>query len=72
MGVRMGILLLLAVSLAPLALTSSQFLALELGGAAVGIALALWGASQTRFEKRGEELVYIPHTSAHQGWSEAR
>jgi hypothetical protein len=34
----------------------------ELGGLAVGTALALWGASRTRFETENGKRYYIPHT----------
>jgi hypothetical protein len=62
MTVRLIILCVLAVSLAPAALRGGEYAAAEAGGAAVGIALALWGASRTRFLRDGERLFYIPHT----------
>jgi hypothetical protein len=62
MTVRVGILLLLALTLAPLALRGAEYVAAEALGASAGVALALWGASRTRFLRDGERLFYIPHT----------
>jgi cytochrome b561 len=33
-----------------------------LAGVAAGIALAIWGASRTRFLKISDRLYYVPHT----------
>jgi len=64
MIVRMVILALLAASLLPLMLSSRTALLAALAGAALGIALALWGASRTRFLTHNGQLHYIPHTYA--------
>jgi hypothetical protein len=59
MIVRIVIFLLLAVSLT----LSARDLALEeLGGVLIGAALAVWGASRTRFETANGRRYYIPHT----------
>jgi hypothetical protein len=62
MTVRMVILIALAASLAPLALRAGGFLLAQLAGAAIGVALALWGASRTRFVAENGQLHYVPHT----------
>ncbi|HEY3851984.1 MAG TPA: hypothetical protein VGL87_13490 [Steroidobacteraceae bacterium] len=62
MTVRLGLLLVLAATLAPAALRGRDYLLAETAGAAAGVALALWGASRTRFVRDGERLFYIPHT----------
>ncbi|HEX4153770.1 MAG TPA: hypothetical protein VHY75_16305 [Steroidobacteraceae bacterium] len=61
-AVRMLLLVLLTVSLLPAALRAGAYLRAEAMGAAVGVALALWGASRTRFVKDGDRLFYIPHS----------
>jgi hypothetical protein len=62
MTVRMVMLLVLAVVLSRTALRGAGYAAAEVAGAAAGAALALWGASRTRFVRDGERLFYIPHT----------
>ena len=62
MTVRLVILCVLAVTLAPAALRGGEYAAAEAVGAAAGVALALWGASRTRYLRDGERLFYIPHT----------
>jgi hypothetical protein len=62
MKVRMAILVVLAASLSPLALRSDGFMLAEAAGAAIGVAMALWGAQRTRFVRQNEELYYVPHT----------
>jgi hypothetical protein len=62
MRIRMGILILLGVSFIPVALKSVQFLGAEVAGLVAGIALALWGASRTRYRSEGDQLYYVPHT----------
>jgi hypothetical protein len=57
--VRIAIFLLLAVLLT---LSPSRHPLPELGGLAIGAALALWGASRTRFETENGRRYYIPHT----------
>jgi hypothetical protein len=48
--------------LLPAALRSTQFLAAEIVGAALGICLAVWGAQRTRFLTHGGQRYYVPHT----------
>jgi hypothetical protein len=62
MIVRMVILLVLAMVLSRAALRGGVYAAAEAAGAAAGIALALWGASRTRFIRDGDRLFYLPHT----------
>ena len=62
MRVRMGILIVLGVTFIPVAVKSLQFLGAELAGLAAGIALALWGASRTRYRAEADQLYYVPHT----------
>jgi len=58
----MVLLTVLVCLLLPAALRSTQFLAAEIIGAALGIALAVWGAQRTRFLTHGGQLYYVPHT----------
>jgi hypothetical protein len=62
MGIRMALLGIIGVSLLPVTLRSTDFLAAVIAGAAIGVALGLWGAKRTRFETVGAALYYIPHT----------
>jgi hypothetical protein len=62
MRVRMVLLTVLVCLLLPAALRSTQFLAAEIVGAALGIALAVWGAQRTRFLTHGGQRYYVPHT----------
>jgi hypothetical protein len=62
MTLRIALLVLIGCSLLPMALRSAQFLSAELVGAALGIALALWGAERTRFQMHQGRLHYVPHT----------
>jgi hypothetical protein len=64
MTVRMIILAVLGASLVPSAFRSGALSAAEAAGAAVGLALALWGASRTRFLTQNGQLYYVPHTYA--------
>ena len=59
MIVRIAIFLLLAVALT---LSPRRFPLQALGGVGLGAALALWGASRTRFETETGRRYYIPHT----------
>jgi hypothetical protein len=45
-----------------LTLSARRFALQELGGLIAGIALALWGASRTRFTTENGRRYYIPHT----------
>jgi hypothetical protein len=62
MRVRMVLLTVLVCLMLPAALRSTQFLAAEIVGAALGICLAVWGAQRTRFLTHGGQLYYVPHT----------
>lgn len=62
MILRVILLLVLAAALAPAALRGRDYLFAQTAGGAAGVALALWGASRTRFMRDGERLFYIPHT----------
>jgi hypothetical protein len=62
MGLRVTVLVVLALALAPTALRSSQFLLADIAGLAVGIALGLYGAERTRFQTLAGRLHYVPHT----------
>jgi len=62
MWIRFGILGLLACSLLPAALSSAASLLADLAGLIAGVALGVWGARRTRYERRGAKLYYIPHT----------
>jgi hypothetical protein len=62
MGVRIGILLLIGGLLLPSALRSAGYLQALVIGAIAGIALALWGASRTRYLREAGQLFYVPHT----------
>jgi hypothetical protein len=64
MLVRMIVLAALGASLVPAAFRLSGLAAAEAVGAAAGIALALWGASRTRFLTQNGQLYYVPHTYA--------
>jgi hypothetical protein len=62
MTVRIVLLTVVGCVLLPLGLSSAQFLAAEVIGAALGVGLGLWGAQRTRFLMYGERLHYVPHT----------
>jgi len=62
MTLRMTLFAVVSALLLPTALRSAAFAGAAAGGLAVGILLALWGASQTRFERAGTRLYYVPHT----------
>jgi hypothetical protein len=64
MSLRMGLLIVVGVSLVPLVTRGGQFLLAQMLGAAAGVALALWGAQRTRYVKQDEQLFYVPHTYA--------
>jgi hypothetical protein len=57
--VRIAIFLIIAVLLTA---GARNFVLQELGGVGLGAALALWGASRTRFESANGRRYYIPHT----------
>jgi hypothetical protein len=60
--VRIVLLSVVACALVPLALKSAPMLAAELVGAALGLALGVWGARRTRFLRSGGQTQYVPHT----------
>jgi hypothetical protein len=65
MYIRIGLFLLVGGLLLPSVIHSSVYLAsLEalLGGLLAGVALAVWGASRTRFLREQGQLFYVPHT----------
>jgi hypothetical protein len=59
---RIGLLALVGILMASVALEGLPFLAGVALGLVAGVGLALWGASQTRFEREGTTLYYVPHT----------
>jgi hypothetical protein len=62
MRVRTALLLVVGCLLLPSALRSAAFMSAVLGGMAAGVALAVWGASRTRFQRNSGQLYYVPHT----------
>jgi hypothetical protein len=62
MQVRIVVLLIVGCLLLPVAWRSTEFLSAVLAGVAAGVALALWGATRTRFLKIDNQLYYVPHT----------
>jgi hypothetical protein len=62
LGVRMALLAVAGSVLVPVRLQSGQLLVAEVVGALLGVALAVWGASRTRFEMHDGRLHYVPHT----------
>ncbi|HEX3395206.1 MAG TPA: hypothetical protein VHS76_00815 [Steroidobacteraceae bacterium] len=62
MVVRIVLLLVVGCLLLPSALRSAALMSAVLGGIAVGVALAVWGAAQTRFLRSSGQLFYVPHT----------
>ena len=62
MWIRIVLLILLGVSLAPSAIRSGQFLFAELAGLLAGSALGFWGAEHTRYAVHEGRLHYVPHT----------
>jgi hypothetical protein len=62
MRIRIGMLILLGATLLPAAVRSPPFLAADLAGLLVGIALGAWGSGRTRYERHDGRLYYVPHT----------
>jgi hypothetical protein len=62
MSVRIVLLAVIGCTLLPVALRSTQFLAAEITGAALGIGMGAWGAQRTRFQMFQGQLYYLPHT----------
>jgi hypothetical protein len=61
MIVRIAIFVLIAAVLV-LTRRSREFALAEIGGVLIGAALALWGASRTRFATEDGRRYYVPHT----------
>jgi hypothetical protein len=64
MTVRMIILGVLGASLVPVMIRDLNFALAGILGVGLGIGLALWGASRTRFLTQEGQLYYVPHTYA--------
>jgi uncharacterized membrane protein YphA (DoxX/SURF4 family) len=62
MVLRMVLLGVIAVLLAPMALRSGAFATAAACGLAAGVLVAMFGASRTRFENIGAQRYYVPHT----------
>jgi hypothetical protein len=62
MGIRIGLLAIIGVALAPLAARSLSFAVFGAGGIGAGVMLAAFAATRTRFESRPNGIYYIPHT----------
>ena len=59
---RMYLLAVIGFLLLAGALFSSLSALATVAGLGIGVALALWAAKHTRFEKQDDTLYYIPHT----------
>jgi hypothetical protein len=62
MGLRVGILTVLALSLLPATLRSAASAVAVMAGLVAGVLLGIWGARRTRFQTQAGSLYYIPHT----------
>jgi len=62
MTVRIVLLAVIGCALVPATLKGAPFLAAELAGLALGIALGTWGAQRTRFLTLDGRMYYVPHT----------
>jgi hypothetical protein len=63
MAMRIGLLALLGVTLLlRMGLRSGTFLGAEAAGAALGVALGIWGARHTRYQRTDGTLYFVPHT----------
>ena len=62
MYVRIGLLILVGCLLLSAAPHSLEFIGGATIGAALGVALGLWGAAHTRFVWNAGRLYYVPHT----------
>jgi hypothetical protein len=62
MGIRIGLFLLIGSLWLVSFVHSTAYLTALAIGTVIGVALALWGASQTRFLREAGELLYVPHT----------
>jgi hypothetical protein len=62
MQIRIAVLIVVGGLLLPTVFRSAAFLLAMLAGVAVGVALAVWGASRTRYLRISNQLYYVPHT----------
>lgn len=62
MGFRIGLFLLIGCLLLPSVMRQTAYLESLAIGLIVGIALALWGASRTRYLREQGQLFFVPHT----------
>jgi len=62
MWIRLGLLAIVGLSLAPTMLRSPGFFLAGICGLAAGVGLGAWGAAHTRYQRTAERLYYIPHT----------
>jgi hypothetical protein len=62
MWIRLGLLAIVGLSLAPAMLRSPGFFLAGICGLAAGVGLGAWGAAHTRYQRTAERLYYIPHT----------
>lgn len=59
---RLVLFSVIALLLLPFVLLSPERALATAAGAGSGVALAIWAAKRTRFQKDGNRLYYIPHT----------
>jgi hypothetical protein len=62
MQVRIVVLLVIGSLLLTVVFRSAAFIFAVLAGIVAGVALALWGAARTRFQRVSGQLYYVPHT----------
>jgi hypothetical protein len=62
LGFRIGLFLLIGCLLLPSVMRQTAYLESLAIGLIVGIALALWGASRTRYLREQGQLFFVPHT----------
>jgi len=64
LGVRMALLLVVGVLLAPMAFSSARLSLIALGTLAAGTALGGWAGAHTRLEQSEGRVYYVPHAYA--------
>jgi hypothetical protein len=62
LGFRIGLFLLIGCLLLPSVMRQTAYLESLAIGLIVGIALAFWGASRTRYLREQGQLFFVPHT----------
>jgi hypothetical protein len=62
MQARIVVLLVIGCLLLTAAFRSAAFISAVLTGIVAGVALAIWGAARTRFQRVSGQLYYLPHT----------